>query len=155
MKTIIATDGSDFSKAAIAKFCEFIGNPKQLEIKIISIYESLPPVFAGPYAFSADYNGQYEAAAREEAKKHVAEAEEQLRNSLTKTVLDISTRTLMGIPGQFIVEIAEEWNADLVVVGTHGYGAWSRLMLGSTSDSIVHHAPCSVLVVRDPKNAGQ
>ena len=40
---------------------------------------------------------------------------------------------------------------DLIVVGSHGRGFWGRL-LGSVSDGVVHHAPCSVLVVRKPPN---
>ncbi|MCB1025610.1 MAG: universal stress protein [Acidobacteria bacterium] len=50
-----------------------------------------------------------------------------------------------------IVEKAKRWNADLIIVGSHGRGFWGRVMLGSISDSLVHHAPCSVLVVRKPE----
>ncbi len=53
----------------------------------------------------------------------------------------------MGDPGQAIVEIAEDWHSDLIVVGSHDRGFWSRALLGSVSDAVVHHAPCSVLVV--------
>ena len=40
--------------------------------------------------------------------------------------------------------------ADLIVLGSHGYKTWERLLLGSVSNSVVHHAPCSVLIVRSP-----
>ena len=39
-------------------------------------------------------------------------------------------------------------NADLIIVGSHDYNRWERLLLGSVSDSVIHHAPCSVLLVR-------
>ena len=48
------------------------------------------------------------------------------------------------------VETAEEFGSDLIIVGSHGYSRWERLLLGSVSQSVVHHAPCSVLVVREP-----
>ena len=62
----------------------------------------------------------------------------------------LTTEVLCGPPAQEIVQQAEDWGADLVVVGSHGYGFWSRALLGSVSNSVVHHAPCSVLVVRKP-----
>ena len=62
----------------------------------------------------------------------------------------LTTDVLFGSPDSRIVETAEEIAADLVVVGSHGYSRWERLLLGSVSDSVVHHSPCSVLVVRTP-----
>ena len=54
----------------------------------------------------------------------------------------------MGATNRVIIETAKDWNADLIVVGSHGRGFWGRTMIGSVSDSVIHHAPCSVLVVR-------
>ena len=59
----------------------------------------------------------------------------------------VNTEVLRGPPDQQIIEKAKEWKADLIVVGSHGRGFWGRL-LGSVSNGVVHHAPCSVLVVR-------
>ena len=67
------------------------------------------------------------------------------------SIVEISTDVLFGSPDSRIVEAAEEMRPDLVVVGSHGYSRWEILLLGSVSDSVVHHAPCSVLVVRTPK----
>jgi nucleotide-binding universal stress UspA family protein len=47
-----------------------------------------------------------------------------------------------------ILDEAEKWKADLIVVGSHGYPAWERLLLGSVSQAVVSHAKCSVEVVR-------
>jgi nucleotide-binding universal stress UspA family protein len=47
-----------------------------------------------------------------------------------------------------ILDEAESWGADLIVVGSHGYRAWERFLLGSVSQSVVSHAKCSVEVVR-------
>ncbi|MBK8302980.1 MAG: universal stress protein [Chloracidobacterium sp.] len=61
--------------------------------------------------------------------------------------MNINTQIVNGDPGQQLVEIAKAWDADLIVVGSHGRGFWGRL-LGSVSDGVTHHSPCSVLVVR-------
>lgn len=53
----------------------------------------------------------------------------------------------LGPPSPTICEIAGELHADLIVVGSHGYGLLDRI-LGTTSARVVHHAPCSVMVVR-------
>ena len=54
----------------------------------------------------------------------------------------------MGKPGSEIVKTAAEWPADIVVIGTHGRGGVSHLLLGSVAEGVVRHAPCPVLVVR-------
>ena len=53
-----------------------------------------------------------------------------------------------GAPDEVILETAKQWKPDVIVVGSHGHGFWGRLTLGSVSDSLIHHAPCSVFVVR-------
>jgi nucleotide-binding universal stress UspA family protein len=60
----------------------------------------------------------------------------------------VSTDVLIGTPETKIVETAAAMKADLVIVGSHGYNLWERLLLGSVSDSVVHKAPCSVMVVK-------
>jgi nucleotide-binding universal stress UspA family protein len=52
-----------------------------------------------------------------------------------------------GSPGRVICNLARTWEADLIVVGSHGYTGLSEIMLGSVSNYVMHHAPCSVLVV--------
>lgn len=53
-----------------------------------------------------------------------------------------------GSPADVIVDEAEECGADLIVVGTRGHHAGKRVLVGSVSTKVVHHAPCDVLVVR-------
>ena len=60
----------------------------------------------------------------------------------------MSTRIREGIPKDVIVEEAREWGADLIVLGSHGYGFVKRLVLGSVAAAVVAAAPCSVQVVR-------
>ncbi len=54
---------------------------------------------------------------------------------------------VMGRPADAIVELASQRSADLLVIGTHGYGALKHLMLGSVAERVLRHAPCPVLTV--------
>ena len=58
-------------------------------------------------------------------------------------------RVELGTPWQAVCTVAKGMNAELIVVGSHGYGAIDRL-LGTTAAKIVNHAECSVFVVRAP-----
>lgn len=55
-----------------------------------------------------------------------------------------------GKPAEEILSTAHEWSADLIVIGTHGRGGISRVVMGSTADAVVRHAPCPVMIVRAP-----
>ena len=58
-----------------------------------------------------------------------------------------------GDPGRTICDVATTWNADMIVLGNRGRSGLSELLLGSVSNYVTHHAPCSVLVVRVPAPA--
>jgi nucleotide-binding universal stress UspA family protein len=60
----------------------------------------------------------------------------------------VTTVILTGSPKRAIVEDAEEWGADLVVLGSHGLRTWERMLLGSVSQTVSAHARCSVEIVR-------
>jgi len=67
-----------------------------------------------------------------------------------RVVADVASATgvvLVGMPREAILEEAERWQADLIVMGSHGYGAWRGLLLGSVSRAVVTQAKCSVEVV--------
>lgn len=150
MKILIATDGSEFSLAAIKKCCEILVNPEKAEIKILSVFENLYPVATEPFAISAEYIQEMEAAGKTQAARYAADAENQLQRCLHGASVAVSTKILKGSAEQAIIEEAEEWGADLIVIGSHGRGFWKRMFLGSVSQTVIQHAPCSVLVVRKP-----
>jgi nucleotide-binding universal stress UspA family protein len=56
-----------------------------------------------------------------------------------------------GPPSREIIAAAREWNADLLVLGTHGRSGLARMVLGSTAEAVLRHAPCPVVVVRPPE----
>ena len=57
-------------------------------------------------------------------------------------------RTEFASPGEFVVKVAEEEKAAMIVMGTRGMGTIRRTILGSVSDYVVHHAHCPVLIAR-------
>jgi nucleotide-binding universal stress UspA family protein len=58
-----------------------------------------------------------------------------------------------GSPGPIICEYAERIRADLVVIGSHGRTGFRRMLMGSVAETVVRHAPCSVIVVREKEQA--
>jgi nucleotide-binding universal stress UspA family protein len=150
MRIIIATDGSEFSQAAIRKCCELVIDPARTSILIMAAYEDAYHIAAEPFAVSAEFCQHIADASHKQAQKFAQEAVDTLRKCAPGRDLDISTMVVKGSPERELVEQATEWRADLIVVGSHGRGFWSRLTLGSVTDAVVHHAPCSVLVVRPP-----
>ena len=73
---------------------------------------------------------------------------ENLANGLPSSIVG-SLRVIVGAPWQAIDRVAKEEDVDLIVIGSHGYDALDRI-LGTTAAKVVNHAPCSVLVVRQP-----
>ena len=142
MRALIATDGSDFSETAVEEFCRLFPNLLDSKIKIVSAYRD-----AEPFAVSAEYYQQMVDATSKQAGHFAESAAAIISQSDSHNDLEISIETMKGSPDKEIVELAADWKADLIVVGSHGRGFWGRL-LGSVSDGVVHHAPCSVLVVR-------
>lgn len=89
---------------------------------------------------------------REHAQGAVDRALSKLRESEESRKLHITSEVLMGLPKRLIVEEAERFGADLIVVGSHGYRMWERMLLGSVSQAVAAHAECSVLIVRQRKS---
>ncbi|HMS42083.1 MAG TPA: universal stress protein [Pyrinomonadaceae bacterium] len=152
MKILIATDGSEFGEVAVEKICEMINDRKNFEIRIVSAYQHPMMVAAAPYPIPVGYNPEVEKEMSESAAKAVAQAAEKISTRFPALNENLTTRVLSGSPEREIVEEAEKWGADLIVVGSHGYGFWERMFVGSVSNAVVHHAPCSVMVVRQTKH---
>jgi nucleotide-binding universal stress UspA family protein len=146
MKILICTDGSEFSENAAREVCRLIPNLNVSSIKVVCVYESYP-VAMQPYAAPAEFYQSIIDAAREQAGHYAASTASKIREHVKDGDLDLDVEVIQGSPEREIVELAETWGASLIVVGSHGRGFWGRL-LGSVSDAVVHHAPCSVLVVR-------
>lgn len=146
MKILIATDGSDFSRKAIEKSCRLLNLTDDAEVRIISVYEQMMPMATEPFAVSAPYYHEMTELARRQSETFATESAGLVRNMFGDA--EVETKVIMGAPSNVIVEEAANWDADLIVVGSHGRGFWGRLTLGSVSDAVIHHAPCSVLIAR-------
>ena len=148
MKILVATDGSKHSEKAVEMTTNF-RFPVPCEIKIVSVVETPVPInldiYGGGYV---PPTVELEKAARENAREVLEHAKRKILEAFSGENILITTEVLNGSPESQIVEIAEKIQANLIIVGSHGYNTWERLLLGSVSDSVVHHAPCSVLVVR-------
>jgi nucleotide-binding universal stress UspA family protein len=146
MKILLAVDGSLQSEAAARELAERPW-PPQSEIKVITAVEIPAPVGMEPWAVSPDYFETLEMSLRRAAQDCLNSALLQLKTITDKT-LKISSEIIQGPPAQVIVDEAESWGADLIVMGSRGLGIWNRLLLGSVSNAVVHHARCSVEIVR-------
>ncbi len=149
MKILLATDGTKHSDSAVETIKNFQFSETD-EIKIVSVVDMALPLAIDIYAGYVPTTSEIETTARENAEKVLETTSQKIREIVSADVF-ISTEILFGSPESHIVETAEKFGADLIIVGSHGYNRWERLLLGSVSDSVVHHAPCSVLVVRTPK----
>jgi nucleotide-binding universal stress UspA family protein len=147
MKILLATDGSPCSERAVKEVARRPW-PADSQVRVVSVVEPPGPLAAEPYMGLADYFEEAEALKRKEAGAALESAAEKLRAG---GGIQVSTEVLTGSPKRRIVEEAEEWGADLVVVGSHGYKSWERMLLGSVSQAVSAHAACSVEIVRCPQ----
>lgn len=139
-KVILATDGSKFSEEA-AWFLSHLPHREKLELIVVTVVE-LPTVNRGfP---TSDWIER--AIEREKflAQENFAEVEEMFAGANVTLRHEICE----GNRGEAIVSLANEFEADLIVMGSRGHSNVGRLLLGSTSDFVATHASCSVLVVR-------
>jgi nucleotide-binding universal stress UspA family protein len=149
MKILFATDGAKQSDAAAEMLRNFDLSAGD-EIKIISVVDMAVPMSIDIYGGYLPDTAELEKTARENAVKLLERTEERINSYFEGKNLSVSSEVLFGSPESRIVETAEELHPDLIVLGSHGYSRWERLLLGSVSDSVAHHAPCSVLIVRTP-----
>jgi len=148
MKILLAVDGSPCSDVAV----EEVGRCPWLEgssVKVLNAFELPLPATPEGWALPPDYFDELDQAMRTQAQFIIDRGLERLRATLDKTIT-IEGQFLAGPPRSVILDEAERWGADLIVVGSHGYGRWERFLLGSVSQSVVSHAKCSVQVVRCP-----
>ena len=143
---LLATDGSDLATAAMARGVELVG--KGNDFVALSV---VPPAFIPtPAGTPNDVQGPNFDVERELdlEQEGSAESAAELRELAELLGVHLRSRVEVGEPGDVICAVAAEINADLIVVGSHGHGWFQRVLIGSVSTHVLHHAPCPVLVVR-------
>ena len=146
MKILLAVDGSPCSDTAVEEVSSRPW-PDGSSIKVLSTFELPSPPTPEGWALPVNYFEEMDQALGKQAQNVVERAIEILKPRLSK-MITVDGQTLPGSPQSVILDVAEDWGADLIVVGSHGYRALKRFLLGSVSHSVVSHAKCSVEVVR-------
>ncbi|SDD88995.1 Nucleotide-binding universal stress protein, UspA family [Pricia antarctica] len=147
MKILLAIDGSEYSQAAVNQLAKMPFSP-QTEVRIISVFDnSLLITSEGTPmgGWSRDLQ-QADAIARKAAMGKAKEAAKLLKEK--NPLLLLTTTVQVGSPKHAILDEAEAFGANLIVVGSHGHSGFSRFLLGSVSQSVAMHAHCSVMIVR-------
>ena len=133
MKILVGVDESSFSEDAVRHVAER-GWEDGTQVRLVSVIE--PPLH-----FDTAVENQYKIA-----RTALDRATELLRQSRSK--LEITCTIAEGSPKQVLLDEAESWRADLIVVGSHGRRGLDRFLLGSVSQAVALHANCSVEIVR-------
>jgi nucleotide-binding universal stress UspA family protein len=132
MKILLATDGSHYSRSAVdlLKRTPFVSPGNEVSVLMVVPAVNLPAQIAS--------RREGETLARDEAQR------------LHDVGFAVHTILREGHVAQCIIDTAEEFGAELVVVGSRGLSSAKRLLLGSVSQKTMKYAPCSVLVARPP-----
>lgn len=150
MKILLAIDGSPSSEAAVTEVASRFW-PEGTEVKILSAVKVAIPYIPDPFFILETANLELREREFNHLTTAVERAAAQLRESESGNGLKIETEILDGSPKEVIVDEAEAWGADLIVIGSHGYGNVKRFLLGSVSQAVAAHAPCSVQIIRSQK----
>jgi nucleotide-binding universal stress UspA family protein len=145
MKILLAIDDSKFSDAAVQMMIAQ-ASPQNTEVRVLHVLEP-PSLLIGREMGGYDQGLETVwQALREQAKALVEKTAAMLRNS----GYNVTPALDEGDPKSKIIDVAAEWNADLIVLGSHGRTGLDRFLMGSVADSVARHASCSVEIVRLP-----
>jgi len=147
MKILLAIDGSSCSQTAAETVVRQF-QPAGAEVHVLHVDE-WPKDLPTALAFSEGASAVGEILALHERRAHDAEhLVAGTTTALREAGFKSSGLVRSGEARQQILDYAAEWPADLIVLGSHGRRGINRFLLGSVSEAVVRHAPCSVEVVR-------
>ncbi len=143
MTALLCTDGSELATNAIRQGLELLATPDR--IVVLSVAQPVDPSLVTGTGFAGgvmtfDEKTDYVEAQQDAAQQSIDELVAEL------ALTDAEALVVLGEPGHEICQAAESLPASVVVLGTHGRGGIKRAIMGSTSDHVVRHCPCPVLV---------
>jgi len=149
MKVLLAVDGSKYTEAVAQTMIAQV-RPQDTEIRVLHVVEP-------PSLLVAREMGGYDRALDVVWESETKQAEALVTNVadiLLSKGLKVSTSVEEGDPKSKILEVAQAWHADLIVLGSQGRKGLERFLIGGVSETVVRHAHCSVEIVRIPVPVG-
>jgi len=144
-RILLATDGSSFSQSAAQSIASRPW-PAGSVVRVLTVVELHIPMMHTPDYFDASAMEEARGDAMRHAQEAVAFAEQVIGDAGLEVSTNIAIPT--ATPKELILKEADDWGADLIVLGSHGRRGVSRFLLGSVSEAVALHAPCSVEVIR-------
>ena len=139
-KILVAVDGSEYSKRALLKAKE-IATAMGSEVTIFNVISTYKDHLFVQNLELKEEIGRISMKASEDALRASKEIFADFNGVVT-------TSHVSGDPAEKIINMAEEGNFDLVIMGSRGSGLFTRTLLGSVSDKVVHHVNTSVMIVK-------
>jgi nucleotide-binding universal stress UspA family protein len=140
---VVGTDGSDTAKEAVRQATE-LARALGSRVHLVSAYEPIGEGRLREERQQVPDDMQWMVNPREDVDATLKEASE----SIEQSGLEVAVHAREGDPADAILDVAEEQNADLIVVGNKGMTGAKRFLLGSVPNKVSHHAPCSVMIIR-------
>jgi nucleotide-binding universal stress UspA family protein len=140
---VVGTDGSETAGEAVRQATELAKN-LDASLHLVSAYEPVPEGRLRDERQQVPDDMQWMINPREDVDNTLEEAAE----AIGKDGIEVKTYAREGDPADAILDVAEEENADLIVVGNKGMTGAKRFLLGSVPNKVSHHAPCSVMIIR-------
>jgi nucleotide-binding universal stress UspA family protein len=144
MKILLPMDESPYSQAALRVIVSQF-NKRGAHVRVLHVVEPVAVyVTAGIVPEFVESHPEVERERREQGKALVARTAKKLRQA----GFAASEGVEFGDAKAVILDQAKKWNADLIVMGSHGLKGLGRFLMGSVSDAVIRHAACSVQIVR-------
>ncbi|MGH2473820.1 MAG: universal stress protein, partial [Candidatus Limnocylindrales bacterium] len=145
-RVLVATDGSEPAGAA-ADFVHTSGLFTDADLRVVSVIDPGMPWWTGLSPVDGIVAAEAYGDVVDAARRHAEDAARLTGERIGSEHLTVDAAARGGDVASTIVAEATAWNADVLVIGTRGLGIVRRLLLGSVSRDVLHHAPMSVLVV--------
>ena len=142
-RIVVGTDGSATAAEAVRTAVE-LAKMSKARLEIVSAYEPVPQSRLREEGEGISGDVAHTVNPREDVQLVLEKAAGEAK----KAKVDVVTHPRQGDPADAILDVAEENNADLVIVGNKGMTGARRFLLGSVPNKISHHAPCDVWIVK-------